>query len=260
MTEQPNEAEPHPEQPQSPAPHPQQSYGPGPYPPPPQRSSKDGLMRAAAWGIWTWVAVTVIPLVLVLLCCIGCFGIGVLGSADTEGTAGGESTPVTSGQRPSPGTSSSPSRTPTPSASDKPTEKKAEPKPPGIGDKVRDGKFEFTVTAVKCGVPEVYGSYGSEKAQGRYCLVTLTVRNIGKAAQSFSYSNQKLYVGDVEYSATWDATWRANKDADLLRDEINPGDRLKGVIVAFDVPKGAKPTSVKLHDSLWSGGVTVSLK
>ena len=122
MTEQPNGAGPHPEQPQSPAPHPQPAYdpgpyaqppyGPGPYPPPPpqQRSSKDGLMRAATWGIWTWVAVTVVPLVLVLLCCIGCFGVGVLGSADTEGTAGGESTPVASGRKPSPEASAAPSR------------------------------------------------------------------------------------------------------------------------------------------------------
>lgn len=39
------------------------------------------LMKAATWGIWTWIAVTVVPLALVVLCCVGCLGAGIIGSA-----------------------------------------------------------------------------------------------------------------------------------------------------------------------------------
>ena len=268
MTEQPNEAGPHPEQPQSPAPHPQSAYGPGPYvqqpygpgPYPPPRSSKDGLMRAATWGIWTWVAVTVVPLVLVLLCCVGCFGAGILGSADTEGTAGGESTPVAGGRTPSPGASSAPSRDATPSASAKPAEKKPEPKVPGIGDKARDGKFEFVVRSVECGRTTVGSGFLEEKAQGQFCLVSLRVENIGKEPRSFSDSNQKAYAADgSEYSSDSGAGLVANQDGFVIYEEINPGNKINAVVV-FDVPKKVKLTKVKLHDSFWSGGVTVELK
>ena len=270
MTEQPHAAGPRPEQPQSPAPHPQpaygpgphiqQPYGPGPYPPPPQRSSKDGLMRAATWGIWTWVAVTVVPLVLVLLCCVGCFGAGILGSADTEGTAGGESTPAASGRTPSPEASAAPSRDATPSASPKPAEKKPDPKMPGIGDKARDGKFEFVVKSVECGRTTIGSGFLEEKAQGQFCLVSLRVENIGKEARSFSDSNQKAYAADgSEYSSDTGAGLVANQDGWMIYEEINPGNKINAVVV-FDVPKKVKLTKVKLHDSFWSGGVTVELK
>ncbi len=40
--------------------------------------------------------------------------------------------------------------------------------------------------------------------------------------------------------------------------EINPGNQVNGIIV-FDVPKDVQPTRIELHDSLFSGGVTVPL-
>jgi hypothetical protein len=47
--------------------------------------------------------------------------------------------------------------------------------------------------------------------------------------------------------------------AQTLWEEINPGNVLKGIVV-FDIPRNAEPTSLELHDSMFSGGVTVSLK
>jgi hypothetical protein len=40
---------------------------------------------------------------------------------------------------------------------------------------------------------------------------------------------------------------------------INPGNAVAGVIL-FDLPRGAKPTKIELHDSVFSGGVTVTLQ
>jgi hypothetical protein len=40
--------------------------------------------------------------------------------------------------------------------------------------------------------------------------------------------------------------------------EISPGNSLKGILV-YDMPKGAKAAQIEPHDSMLSGGVTVTL-
>lgn len=42
----------------------------------------------------------------------------------------------------------------------------------GIGDKVRDGSFEFTVKKVNCGVRQVGDTYLNKKAQGQFCVIS----------------------------------------------------------------------------------------
>jgi hypothetical protein len=129
----------------------------------------------------------------------------------------------------------------------------------GIGDPVRDGKFEFTVTKVRKGVKKVGSDFASAKAQGQFVLVNVTVENIGDEPQSFSSSEQTMYdAEDREFSAD-DSASIYIEDSNSLYTEINPGNKVKGV-VAFDIPKGAKPTRLELHDSIFSGGVDVSLK
>ena len=46
--------------------------------------------------------------------------------------------------------------------------------------------------------------------------------------------------------------------SDVLWKEINPGNKVKGTVY-FDIPKGAKLTKLELHDSVFSGGVSVRL-
>ena len=46
---------------------------------------------------------------------------------------------------------------------------------------------------------------------------------------------------------------------DVFLNQINPGNTVKGVLV-YDMPKGAVPASIELHDSMFSGGATVSLR
>jgi hypothetical protein len=133
-------------------------------------------------------------------------------------------------------------------------------KKPGLNDPVRDGKFEFTVTRVKCGATKVGSSLLGEKAQGQYCLITVRVKNIGKEAQAFADSAQKAYdAKKVEYSADSGAGIYVNSDNQVLFQDINPGNAVTGTLV-FDVPKGTKLTSMELHDSVFSGGVRVDLK
>lgn len=128
-----------------------------------------------------------------------------------------------------------------------------------VGDPARDGKFEFTVKKTKCGVNKVGNDLLGATAQGQFCLVTINVKNIGKEAQMFDGSSQKAYAADgTEYSADGSAALYANKNAETFLNEINPGNQVTGVVV-FDIPKKAEITKLELHDSPFSGGVTVAL-
>ncbi|MFI6265292.1 DUF4352 domain-containing protein [Micromonospora sp. NPDC051006] len=128
-----------------------------------------------------------------------------------------------------------------------------------IGQPARDGKFEFTVKSSKCGVAKVGSDLIGDKAQGQFCLVTMNVKNIGKEAQLLDGSSQKAYAADgTEYSSDTEAGLYANKEQSTFFEEINPGNQVTGVFV-FDIPKKVKLTKLELHDSAFSGGVTVAL-
>jgi hypothetical protein len=128
-----------------------------------------------------------------------------------------------------------------------------------LGQAVRDGKFEFTVQKVKCGVSKVGTNLLGDRAQGQFCLVTLKAKNIGKEPQLFSDGNQKGFGADnVEFSPDSGAGIFVNGEQSTLLNEINPGNEVTGVIV-FDIPKNAKLTRLELHDSALSGGVEVGI-
>lgn len=132
---------------------------------------------------------------------------------------------------------------------------------PGIGEPVRDGKFEFTVQEVQCGVQSVGSSGLAKTAQGRYCLVTLQVKNIGDKPQTMFDSNQKGFgSNNAQYSTDSEAGLYANSDnSQVWITEINPGNQVTGVLV-FDMPQDVELVRLELHDSAFSGGVNVTVK
>lgn len=133
-----------------------------------------------------------------------------------------------------------------------------------IGTPVRDGKFEFTVHSIKCGEKQVGGQYVNQKAQGHFCRLNLSIKNIGNEAQTIDSSSQYLFnTKNQKYEADLSATIYASSSPDSSTnawyDNINPGNTVKGDIL-FDVPKGVTPVTAELHDSAFSGGVKVALK
>lgn len=129
----------------------------------------------------------------------------------------------------------------------------------GIGAPARDGSFEFTLSSVDCGQSTVGGEFIQEEAQGQFCLLEVSVTNIGDEAQFLFADNQYLYDGqDRRFSADSAATFATDPDNGLLLDEINPGNNLTGTIV-FDVPADATPVRAELHDSAFSSGVEIDL-
>jgi hypothetical protein len=130
-----------------------------------------------------------------------------------------------------------------------------------IGVPARDGKFEFVVKSVECGVASVGSNpYLTKTAQGQYCLLNVSVKNIGDEAQSLLSSDQHLFnASGQKYSADDTATLYNAPDDNSWYNNINPGNVVEGAIV-FDMPKDQTPTTAELHDSSFSGGVKVSLQ
>lgn len=164
--------------------------------------------------------------------------------------AGGKSTPSGTPAATAPATAAtSPSTQPT----------SAPPKAAGIGTPVRDGKFQFTVTSVTS-AKSAGDSALSQTAQGQYAVMHITVTNISNVAQTMADSAQYVYDSQGrKFSADSTADLYANGTANsVFLNQINPGNSVHGLIY-FDLPANDKPVSAQLHDSAFSGGVTVSL-
>lgn len=131
-----------------------------------------------------------------------------------------------------------------------------------VGEAARDGQFEFVVKSVTCGKASVTDASGyiTKTAQGQYCLMDVTVKNIGDKQQYFSEGDQKLLnAGGQQYSPDSSATLTNSNNSDALLAQINPGNTVEGTLV-FDIPKDQTPVTAELHDSSFSNGVKVSLQ
>jgi hypothetical protein len=148
-----------------------------------------------------------------------------------------------------------------PGEADADVDPKPEPEPEmaGVGDKVRDDDYQFTVTKVRCGVSRVGSEWLGEKAQGQFCLVSMRVKNVGDAPINYSSENQTLVDRKGRDYSPDDEAWIYLDDSDVFG-EINPGNTLK-TTVPFDIPKKAKPDYLLLKAGVWgfSEGVRVNL-
>jgi Domain of unknown function (DUF4352) len=129
---------------------------------------------------------------------------------------------------------------------------------PGIGQRARDGKFEFVVSRVRCGVQRIGSQYLNKTAQGQFCLISVRVRNIGDEQRTFEQSSQYLFDTAGRRYETGDAGLYLEDSKSFLED-INPGNGVNGTLV-YDVPKSFKAAKIELHDSAFSGGVEVALR
>lgn len=129
----------------------------------------------------------------------------------------------------------------------------------GIGDPVKDGKFTFTVlsTSVRTRVGD---EFVNKKAQGKFLVVRVKVKNHGDEPQALTDTAQELYgPGGKKYEADSEAAIYANEHDEVLYNDINPGNVVKGNLL-FDVPKSFKAVKIVLHDSVFSEGATVLLR
>ncbi|MBM2619295.1 DUF4352 domain-containing protein [Actinoplanes sp. LDG1-06] len=129
-----------------------------------------------------------------------------------------------------------------------------------INKPVRDGKFVFTVTAVRCGVAKVGDEFVNLEPKGSYCLIDLLVKNGAKTAEYLDSTSQKAYdASGAEFATDMQAEVFVNGQPKGLLDEIAGGAQVKGTLV-FDVPPETALASVVLHDAFSSPGARIALK
>lgn len=135
-----------------------------------------------------------------------------------------------------------------------------EPAPtPGLGQAVRDGMFEFVVTSVDCGRTAIDNGWLHADAKGQFCVVALSVRNIGREARRFADGLQlALGPSGERYTADTGAGVVANGNGQAVWEVINPGIRIEAKLV-YDIPAGATISTLVLHDAALSGGVVVAV-
>jgi hypothetical protein len=138
------------------------------------------------------------------------------------------------------------------------------PQAAGVGTAVRDGKFQFTVTSVSQAKSAGDTTDGlGDTAQGEYTILHVTVTNIGSEAQTLDDSSQYVYdASGRKYDASTEADIDLNSSngaGSVFLNNINPGNSVKGEL-AFDMPTGTRAAKAELHDSAFSGGVTVNLR
>lgn len=182
--------------------------------------------------------------------------VAVIGSA----LGGGDDDAATPASTAAPAAAEPSSDPAAPAEPETPAEPEAPAEQPaaGIGTPVRDGKFEFTVTSIEPGVARVGDDLFGEDAQGQFLLVHLRVTNIGDEAQMFDGSSQKLLDTAGRTHSADSAAGMYVGDSNSFLNQINPGNSVDGTVV-FDIPADAAPASLELHDSPFSGGVTVAL-
>jgi hypothetical protein len=129
----------------------------------------------------------------------------------------------------------------------------------GLNTPVRDGKFEFVVTAITCGQETVGTAPITRQAKGQYCVVDLSVENIGNKDQLLVDGAQKAIGPDgTQYGPDTGAGLIANANTSVWLNVVKPGAKVTGKMV-YDIPDGVHLASLELHDSVFSKGVTITL-
>jgi hypothetical protein len=126
-----------------------------------------------------------------------------------------------------------------------------------LGQTVSDGDFEFRVVTVTCGSTLIGSTvFGTRAPAGsKFCIAGIAVGNKSTSAQLFSASDQKaIDTSGQELSADTGAMlfMTTNKVVATL----NPGVAI-AVRIPFELPESARISSFELHDSAFSGGVSV---
>lgn len=223
---------------------PPQNWGPIQNPREPMIDSPPGPPPKQKRPLWRrpWFIIGSVLLALVVLASV----VGGDPDSPQEGTGAPQTVPQ--GQPP-------PVRRATPT-----TATQAPAQEPGIGDRVRDGKFEFVVRRVECGKSRVGTADFGTTAQGQFCFISVRVKNIANESQTLDNSAQFLYVDGKRYDSDTEATIYLD-NAQTFLEPINPGNAINGTLI-YDIPKSAKRASletIELHDSAFSGGIDVAL-
>jgi len=124
---------------------------------------------------------------------------------------------------------------------------------------IADGRFEFAVTGMRCGLRQVGTKRLGQKARGRFCLVAVTVKNTSRRTRTLDATALTGYTPDGQaYPSEAGAAMFAGGPGRTVLESIGPGVRVHGTLV-FDVPRGTKLSAVVLRESMLTRGVRIPL-
>lgn len=132
-----------------------------------------------------------------------------------------------------------------------------EQKPVGarLGTPVVSGDVEFTLTNFRCGVQPT-GLGQKIEPQGKFCVLDVGVKNVGKREAMISDSDITLVDGNgLEFSASSDTFF---VEGVLMFETVNPGNKVSGKVY-FDVPTDVTPTSAQVKSGWFTKTQTVTL-
>jgi hypothetical protein len=129
----------------------------------------------------------------------------------------------------------------------------------GMNQPVRDGSFQFTADAMRCGVQAIGSPDEEQSPLGQFCVITLTIMNVGSAPALFAESIQEAFgAGDVRFSADATAALYANPDPTIFQNLINPGNTVRAVIV-YDIPRSGRITRLEVHENPATRGAVIKI-
>jgi hypothetical protein len=126
------------------------------------------------------------------------------------------------------------------------------------GRSVRDGNLSITVNQVRCGVERIGRGLRARNANGQFCLVVLTVANVGEQRWGLPFIGQALVDADGERYGPDLFARGAVPGGEAVWKELAPGQRTSGTVV-FELPERARPAKLELNDTPLSGPTAMEL-
>jgi Domain of unknown function (DUF4352) len=124
---------------------------------------------------------------------------------------------------------------------------------------VRDGAFRFTADEMQCGLHEIGPPDDYQSPTGQFCVITLTIKNVGTAPAIFADAIQKAYGADgVWFGSDSEAAFYANPDPDIFFNDINPGNTVRALVV-YDIPPAGHILRLEVHENPTTRGAVIKL-
>jgi hypothetical protein len=127
----------------------------------------------------------------------------------------------------------------------------------GMDTPVRDGEFQFTVDGMRCGVHEIGTPDDYASPTGQFCVVTMSIMNVGKNPAVFADGIQKAYgAGGVSFISDSEAGLYANPDPNVFLNDINPGNKVQ-VLIVYDIPPAGHIVKLEVHENPSTKGAII---
>ena len=119
------------------------------------------------------------------------------------------------------------------------------------------GSFKYTFSSIDCKKTKLGSGYLTTKADGVFCIVSTTAKNI--SSKSDYIGDSDIYLIDSQGNQfEHDSGTSMYLDGAFFLDKVSPGNQKKGFLV-YDVPKSTKAVKILLDGGLFGTTSEVSL-